>query len=212
MYLMNDDAVVKPGFWQRCESILGEKGPGLVASVPLNFAAPHAIQSAGVDIDPSSARISWRRTGETYHEDVPDFETSDAFVGVGFMLDRAVWKKIGAFNECFGAFFEETDYCFRARKEGMLVGVANHSLILHHGSQTMGFPSARFLYHFLRNYLWYIRMHIGHGRLTVLKKAYSFFSSNRTVRRSRFRIIAMLRGLGEGFFRTPPDAFRESPY
>jgi hypothetical protein len=52
--------------------------------------------------------------------------------GAAFALRRTAWEKIGEFDEGFyPAYYEETDYCFRARQHGLRIGVIAEARLRH---------------------------------------------------------------------------------
>lgn len=207
IYLANDDILAQPSFWEHCEGEMLARGPGLVASIARDALPPHNIQSAGVEVNLSRLKVKLRNNGAPYDESLRTFIPCDAFVGVGFMIAREVWEKLGKFDERYYVLFEETDYCTRARKAGFSVGVAGASTLLHFESQTVGpFPSARYLYFYLRNQIWFGRMNMSEqdfrvwGYIAPIKKALLFIYRERIVRKSPKRIRAMFTGIYHGLF------------
>jgi len=54
-------------------------------------------------------------------------------IGVAFLVTRACWERIGGLEEGFFAYYEEVDYCLRARAAGFRVMVAPASRVRHDG-------------------------------------------------------------------------------
>jgi GT2 family glycosyltransferase len=54
-------------------------------------------------------------------------------LGVAFLVTRACFERIGGLEESFFAYYEEVDYCLRARAAGFRVMVAPASRVRHDG-------------------------------------------------------------------------------
>ena len=54
-------------------------------------------------------------------------------LGVAFLVTRACFERIGGLEESFFAYYEEVDYCLRARAAGFRVMVAPGSAVRHEG-------------------------------------------------------------------------------
>ena len=54
-------------------------------------------------------------------------------LGVAFLVTRACFERIGGLEESFFAYYEEVDYCLRARAAGFRVVVAPASTVRHDG-------------------------------------------------------------------------------
>ncbi len=218
IYLVNDDAEVRPGFWEACEAVVRTHGPAIVASVPLNFDPPHTIQSRGVTFKGREMEYTYLGGGEPYDSQQHGFFESDAVVGVGFLLPREAWEAIGPFTEKFGVYYEDFDYCIRARKAGFAVGTALSSSILHHGNQTTGPRSPRFLYYYLRNDFWFRRIYMPArdflliGRLHVIRKAIFFLRTDANVRKNPASVRAVLAAIKDGLFGNPERTRTPSRY
>jgi GT2 family glycosyltransferase len=56
----------------------------------------------------------------------------DSVIGACFYIKREVINKIGALNEAFFSYFEDTDYCFQAAEAGYRTICAGDVTIVHH--------------------------------------------------------------------------------
>ena len=54
-------------------------------------------------------------------------------IGVAFLITRACYERIGGLEESFFAYYEEVDYCLRARAAGFQVVIAPASQVRHDG-------------------------------------------------------------------------------
>ena len=53
------------------------------------------------------------------------------------MIPRAVWEKVGSFDEQFESGFDDSDYCLRAAISNIRLGVLSNAFVLHYGHQTI---------------------------------------------------------------------------
>jgi GT2 family glycosyltransferase len=60
-------------------------------------------------------------------------------IGVAFLVTRACWERIGGLEESFFAYYEEVDYCLRARAAGFSILVTPATDVRHDGFR--GFAS-----------------------------------------------------------------------
>lgn len=85
------------------------------------------------------------------------------------MISRHLWHTIGEMDEKYFAYYDDTDFLYRAKKAGFIVNVISDLIIYHKvGSSTGGDLSYFGMYHLTRNRLYFIRKNL-HG----FKKAYS---------------------------------------
>lgn len=80
-------------------------------------------------------KINWL-LGRTTHlecSNVQMFECSkiDYVSGCAMFIKTEVFKKIGLFNEKYFLYFEDVDFCLRARKAGFNLAVEPKSLVFH---------------------------------------------------------------------------------
>lgn len=67
--------------------------------------------------------------GRCYH--VYKSQKIDFVSGCAMLIKRPVWQKIGFLNENYFLYFEDVDYCLRAKKAGFKVEVEPRSIITH---------------------------------------------------------------------------------
>ncbi len=99
----------------------------------------------------------------------------DYVCGAGIMIRRSVFESIGLLEPRFFLFWEETDFCFQARKAGFFVMTCPRAKLWHKvsASFTGGKPHAA--YFFWRNrLLWIERNFSGVRRLFYLTKLIGF--------------------------------------
>ena len=61
-----------------------------------------------------------------------------ALTGACFGIRRAVWQRLGGFDDGYVNGCEDVDLCFRARQQGLVNYVARRSVVRHHVSASAG--------------------------------------------------------------------------
>ncbi|MBU1131155.1 glycosyltransferase family 2 protein [Patescibacteria group bacterium] len=88
----------------------------------------------------------------------------DQVMGAFFMINRKVMETIGLFDEQYHLWFEEVDYCFRAKKHGFKVIYTPQAQIIHLGGQS-----------FAQTYRIKSQWNFSKSRLRYIKKNQSFW-------------------------------------
>lgn len=66
--------------------------------------------------------------------------------GTSMMVRRKTYDRVGPFDEKFFLYFEEIDYCFRAKRAGVEIYYVDPAPITHQGSVSTGLEDARTRY------------------------------------------------------------------
>jgi N-acetylglucosaminyl-diphospho-decaprenol L-rhamnosyltransferase len=74
-------------------------------------------------------RSSWRF--EDKHQNVELMEV-DGIIGAFMVIHHELWRQLGGMDEDFFLYYEETDFFWRARKEGAAIHWSPHVRVLHH--------------------------------------------------------------------------------
>jgi hypothetical protein len=85
--------------------------------------------------------------------------------GCCVLIKKEVFEKIGYFDERYVAYFEDTDFCWRARKAGFKLGLAPNAYVWHKGgvSSTTVFKTMMIA----RNRIRFMRKHATKWQLAV---------------------------------------------
>jgi GT2 family glycosyltransferase len=149
--LLNDDAVLEPGCLPKLAQALED---GTWAAVgPVIMREPDGrVESRGVRVS-----LPWGRVRLEGHGEQPDGREGccvvSALSGAAMMLSRAALDRVGLFDEEYFFSFEDLDWCLRAQRAGLRVGVALAARARHVGSQTIGSRSPDRLYYAARNHI-----------------------------------------------------------
>jgi GT2 family glycosyltransferase len=81
-----------------------------------------------------------------------NIDSTDYTTGSSLFFPLALYDKIGTIDESYFLYFEETDWCLRARKYGYTIGIISSTALEHKTSQSVGFRSRLYTKYMIRNY------------------------------------------------------------
>lgn len=160
VWLLNNDARVAPDcLTHMVAALAADSRTGVVGSKVYYLDRPRVIASAGGTVD-------FGRGGATHHigKDTLDrgaFETAatvDYVPGCSMLVRGETFATIGLLDENYFLYFEDADFCLRARASGVTVRYEPRAVVWHReGAQQGGVYSRTFVYYFLRNRLYFVR-------------------------------------------------------
>ena len=137
--LLNNDTVVAPDFAEHLlKAMLAAPDIGITAP-KIYYAEPkNQIWFAGGEI--SMWRGSARHTGirETDRGQYDRERDIDYATGCAFLVRRAVFEKIGGLDPGYRAYFEDADFCVRARRAGYRIRYIPPARVWHRISASTG--------------------------------------------------------------------------
>ncbi|MCY3781055.1 MAG: glycosyltransferase family 2 protein [Chloroflexi bacterium] len=89
--------------------------------------------------------------------------------GSAFLLRREVYQDIGGLDDGYIMYYEELDYCRRAKSAGWQIVYHGGAKITHHGGKSSEQASAFKHIHFQTSKLRYFRVHHGYGAYIFLR-------------------------------------------
>jgi GT2 family glycosyltransferase len=175
--LLNEDTVLDPDCLIHLVTA-GESDPriGIVGPMVYHFDEPDMIQSAGGKLGPywDSRHLSEnaRERGEwRLPHDV------DWISGCGIMVRRDVIRKSGMIDERYFYYWEETEWCIRAAKDGWRIVHVPEAKLWHKGVQRNYRPSPLVTYYSTRNRLLTLSKH----RVPIIVRMVAWAQFLRTV-------------------------------
>ncbi len=170
-FILNNDTVVDPevvkGFLSGFER---DPKVGILGGKIYLMADPTRLDHFGGTWNPK--RLDFDYVGHRAQDQGWDVPLElDYVCGAAIMVKRAVFEKVGLFDPRFFLFWEETDFCFHARRAGFSVMTCPEAKVWHKvsASFTGGKPHAA--YFFWRNrLLWIERNFKGIKRAYYLSK------------------------------------------
>lgn len=150
--LLNNDTVVDPGFLSGlARAASADTSVGLVGPKTLYFDYPSRIWAAGGRMD------WWLGRSKHLHLDEVDRGQADLpaqvdyLPGCAILASRDLIEKVGMLDESLFFYWEESDWCMRARAKGFRVLYEPSSRVWHKVSATAHLYSETSNYYFARN-------------------------------------------------------------
>jgi GT2 family glycosyltransferase len=137
--LLNNDLILLPHWF---EPMLGahrslDDRAGLVGNIQLD-ARTGAIDHTGIVIGHQVKPVHDRTMPSRWSRFFTTVRRVPAVTGACVLLERALWQRLGGFDEGYVNGGEDVDLCFRARALGRLNAVALTSVVRHHISASVG--------------------------------------------------------------------------
>ena len=159
VFVLNEDTILAPD----CLSQLVEAGEresriGIVGPMVYHHSDPGIIQSAGGTMD-SDWQASHLGQNETDHGQFDQPRPVDWVSGCAILARRKVIEQIGGLDERFFYYFEETEWCLRARRHGWIVWHVPQARLWHKGVQLNYNPGPNVTYYSTRNRLLMLSKH-----------------------------------------------------
>jgi GT2 family glycosyltransferase len=171
--LLNNDTEVDPRFLSELVAAT-EADPkiGIAGSKIYYFSEPRRLWYAGGSVD------LW--TGDTHHIGENELDSgqydvakdTDYVSGCAMLIKRRVLEEIGLLDERMFLYYEDSDYCTRARRHGYRVVYVPSSLVWHKVSSTTGKVKDLQLFYGTRNMLIFEKRNAGLLRLSVFLPYY----------------------------------------
>jgi GT2 family glycosyltransferase len=172
-FILNNDTIVDPGIVEAfLEGFKQYPDAGILGSKIYLMNEPGRFDHFGGNWN--AKRLEFNYVGYREVDDQKTWEEPqelDYVCGAGIMIRRAVFETIGLFDPRFFLFWEETDFCFRARRAGFRVMNQPKAILWHKVSASFkgGKPLATYFY-WRNRLLWIERNFDGPRRLYYLSK------------------------------------------
>lgn len=130
--LLNNDMTLEANCLERMLSAMHEQAVDMITPLIVWKDDPSIIYAAG-----DFVRVNGRPESYGYRVARRDFTCPESIFGVtaGAAIYRMkAFEVVGGLDERFVAYFEDVDWCFRARLAGFTAGLAPHAVARHVGS------------------------------------------------------------------------------
>lgn len=156
--LLNNDTIVDKNFLDELIKV-GESNNkiGIVGSKIYFYDNPNQIQSEGFNINWYRGEVKplYNKNGSTKQE----IYEVDAVSGCSMLIKKEVFSKINLLDKNIYLYYEDTDFCVRAKKSGYQIFNTSYSLLWHKSgvsskkiNGTLEYYSARNLFSFMKKY------------------------------------------------------------
>lgn len=150
--LLNDDTELAPG---ALDHLARSARPNRVLGAVLIHWDGGGVQQAGLSV--RGARVRARTAL------AEGLSPVDAVGGAAMGIPLALWTRLGGFDEGYHFYFEDLDFCLRARAEGAEILLVNAARVRHRGGGTRSHRSAAAAFHLGRSHARFSRS-LGGGR------------------------------------------------
>jgi GT2 family glycosyltransferase len=132
--ILNNDAVAAPETPRQLVAFARETGAGVVAPVVLRLDAPGTVESAGIDFDKTTGRVTQSFAGRPYASIRFEYRFLDAVAATCMLVSREAGRVAGLFDPALSFYFEDVDFCLRARAKGVRIAVLKEARVWHVGA------------------------------------------------------------------------------
>jgi GT2 family glycosyltransferase len=152
--LLNNDVTVEPDFLTKMIKVgESDKKSGIIGSkIPYYDNPDKNWFCKGI--------INWFSINIAYHSDKcrEEIINSDYITGCVALIKKEVIEKVGYLDKTLFLYFEDADYCLRARNSGYSMVVVPSAIVYHKVSATSySFIKSTAQYYFSRNRIWFVK-------------------------------------------------------
>ena len=128
--ILNNDTLVSAHFLTQFVSFSRENpAVGIIGGWPCLMSNPSKLDHLGGKWNPQTALFDFIGKEEPSHSTIE--EEVDYVCGCSIFIKRAVFEKIGLLEPAFFLFWEEADFCMRAKKSGFKIAFCKKAVLLH---------------------------------------------------------------------------------
>lgn len=183
IFLMNNDTVVSPDFFQQLETAIvnGQNEYSLFGPMILYYDLPDRVWYLGDKLIPGTMiTINPYFRKKVGILDLPDLLPVDFVNGCGMLVHRKVYEKVGMMDTSLFIYNEEVDLCWRARRAGFRMAGVPKAKMWHKISAIMGKQKPKSRYLQTRNQIWVYRRY-SRGLKKVVMFMFSIFKAFRLI-------------------------------
>jgi GT2 family glycosyltransferase len=161
--LINNDTIFPPQLFGHLVQVAESQGWRMVVpKIHFNL-PPNAVWYGGGGFDRMKGHTGCH-TG-IGQPDVGQFDlqkTVDYSPTCCMLIHRTVFETVGLMDECYFAYFDDTDFCWRLKLAGIAIGYAPKHVLIHKvGSSTGGTASPFYARMTARNRLYFLKKYFG---------------------------------------------------
>lgn len=141
--LLNNDAIIDAEAPGQLLAFAGETGAGVVAPVVLTRADPAVVETAGIEFNAATGRVRHWYAGKPYAAIRYEYRFFEAVTGTAMLVTRGAYGAAGGlFDPALTFYFEDVDFCLRARANGVRIAVLRAARVWHAGAASFQGPRA----------------------------------------------------------------------
>lgn len=150
IFILNSDATVESGTIASLVEA-AEKGVGDLLGPKILFPESRVIWYAGGIFDKDNVLGKHRGVDDVDEGQYDIAEETDYITGAALFVKNGVFEKVGLFDEKYFLYYEDSDFCFRARQAGYKVMYIPQALVYHANAKSTGLGSPLQDYYITRN-------------------------------------------------------------
>lgn len=159
LMLFNQDAAARPG-WVRAMVLGLTASPDIgIAGCKIYYWDGKTIWHAGVIFPDPRMQMVHRGDGETDHGQYEQPVDVDAVTGAAIAIRRGVLNVIGLLDEDYFVYFEDIDFCLRAKEAGYRVVYLPQAVAQHRVATSLGFGSLQIFERYHRSRILFLLKH-----------------------------------------------------
>ena len=152
--LVNSDAVLTPDTLATLLAAARDNPRGgIFAPLLLGREEPDRIASAGIRFSPKTGRMRHVAAGRKAAVMPSGAHAVDAVSGCVMLVRREVFEQVGLLDDEFFFYFEDIEFCLRARRAEFEVFCVPEAIAYHEGGRSIGRTSPARVYFAARNHL-----------------------------------------------------------
>jgi len=169
--VLNNDTLIQEDFLTPCIEVLNrDPNIGFVGPTLIDYRTG-LVQSTGGNVNLKRGLASQINNNKRY-EDVPKYVKCDYICGACIICNKKTIEKVGYIPESYFLFFEETEWCYRAAKYGLINICLGDTKIVHKGSVSINKTEGLNGYLMCRNRVAFVRRNLDSRVM-----AYLFYTS-----------------------------------
>lgn len=150
VFVLNPDIEVDNKAIENLVSVVGQEQAGIVGPKVL-FADRKTIWYAGGIFDRANVLGKHRGIDEKDRGQYDKAQETEYVTGGAIMIAKEVFDKIGLFDEKYFLYYEDSDFCFRAKEAGFKIMYVPQAVIYHANASSAGLGSSLQDYYITRN-------------------------------------------------------------
>lgn len=150
IFILNPDTEVEKNTISNLISKMEAKDVD-IASPKIYFHGSKKIWYGGGEIDQLNVLGSHGGMDQIDNGQYDQMNETDLATGAAMMIKKEVFEKIGLFDERYFLYYEDADFCFRAKKVGFKIMYIPEAVVYHENAQSTGLGSSLQDYYITRN-------------------------------------------------------------
>ena len=156
--ILNSDVEVEENFLEPIIEFLSKnKNTGIAGPCICDFENKAVVQSLGAYINLYTGLAMGKNKGSFYKSIKEAVIDVDYLGGACFVCKREVFEKVGLIPENYFLFYEESEFCLKAKGQGYSLKCITESRVYHKGSATISKYSGLSYYFLNRNRIIFMR-------------------------------------------------------